>query len=61
MRSQSSSVRGSRRQIKTPDDDIPEPEKFQPFVKEEVLVGIVNVRARLSYKLRIDSKELRLF
>ncbi|RWR96764.1 C2 and GRAM domain-containing-like protein isoform X5 [Cinnamomum micranthum f. kanehirae] len=42
LRSQSSSVRGSRRQIKTPDDDIPKPEKFQPFVKEEVLVGIVN-------------------
>lgn len=61
MRSQSSSVRGSRRQIKTPVDDIPKPEKLQPFVKEEVLVGIANVRARLSYKLRIDSKELRLF
>ncbi|XP_058102498.1 BAG-associated GRAM protein 1 [Magnolia sinica] len=42
LRAQSSSVRGPRRQKKTPEDDAPKIEKFQAFIKEEVLVGIVN-------------------
>lgn len=43
LRAHSSSVRGSRRQIKLPNESVVETAKFQDFIKEEVLVGIVNV------------------
>ncbi|RRT48328.1 hypothetical protein B296_00036517 [Ensete ventricosum] len=42
LRAHSSSVRGSRRQIKLPNENVVETAKFQDFIKEEVLVGIVN-------------------
>ncbi|XP_077225261.1 BAG-associated GRAM protein 1-like [Tasmannia lanceolata] len=42
LRAHSSSVKGSRRQTKSPEDNIPKTEKFQAFIKEEVLVGIIN-------------------
>ncbi|CAL9163087.1 unnamed protein product, partial [Musa hybrid cultivar] len=42
LRAHSSSVRGSRRQIKLPNESVVETAKFQDFIKEEVLVGIVN-------------------
>ncbi|XP_008788227.1 BAG-associated GRAM protein 1-like isoform X1 [Phoenix dactylifera] len=42
LRAHSSSVRGSRKQIKIPEDDIEKTGKFQDFIKEEVLVGIFN-------------------
>lgn len=42
LRAHSSSVKGSRRQIDIPEDKIAETEKLQAFIKEEVLVGIVN-------------------
>ncbi|URE04568.1 hypothetical protein MUK42_18903 [Musa troglodytarum] len=42
LRAHSSSVRGSRRQKKLPNESVVETAKFQDFIKEEVLVGIVN-------------------
>ncbi|WOL16092.1 BAG-associated GRAM protein 1 [Canna indica] len=43
LRAHSSSVRGTRRQIELPKEDAVGTMKFQAFIKEEVLVGIVNV------------------
>ncbi|KAI8567079.1 hypothetical protein RHMOL_Rhmol02G0093400 [Rhododendron molle] len=40
LRAHSSSVRGSKRQVKTPEESVPKAVKFQPFIREEVLVGI---------------------
>lgn len=40
LRAHSSSVRGSKRQVKTPEESLPKAVKFQPFIREEVLVGI---------------------
>ncbi|KAF8041537.1 hypothetical protein BT93_A0207 [Corymbia citriodora subsp. variegata] len=40
LRAHSSSVRGSRRSLKTPEDSVSKTGKLQPFIKEEVLVGI---------------------
>ncbi|KAG1328271.1 putative BAG-associated GRAM protein 1-like [Cocos nucifera] len=42
LRAHSSSVRGSRKQIKIPEDNIEKTGRFQDFIKEEVLVGIFN-------------------
>ncbi|CAA7400387.1 unnamed protein product [Spirodela intermedia] len=41
LRAHSSSMKGSQREIKIP-EDVLEIGNFQPFIKEEVLVGIVN-------------------
>ncbi|KAJ4956034.1 hypothetical protein NE237_012817 [Protea cynaroides] len=41
LRANSSSIRG-RRQEKIPEDNAPKAGNFQPFIKEEVLVGIYN-------------------
>ncbi|KAJ4723717.1 Bag-associated gram protein 1 [Melia azedarach] len=42
LRAHSSSVRGSRKEAKKTQDTAPKTEKLQPFIKEEVLVGIHN-------------------
>ncbi|GAY44771.1 hypothetical protein CUMW_084430 [Citrus unshiu] len=42
LRAHSSSVRGSTRQAKIPEETVREPKKLQPYIKEEVLVGICN-------------------
>ncbi|KAF5733930.1 hypothetical protein HS088_TW16G00371 [Tripterygium wilfordii] len=42
LRAHSSSIKGSRRQPKIPEDSVSETEKHQPFIKLEVLVGIYN-------------------
>ncbi|KAL2487585.1 C2 domain-containing protein/GRAM domain-containing protein [Forsythia ovata] len=42
LRAHSSSVRGGRVQSKISEESLPETEKFQPFIKEEVLSGIYN-------------------
>lgn len=42
-RAHSSSVRDSGRQIEVPNESVVETGKFQAFINEEVLVGIVNV------------------
>ncbi|PSS34832.1 BAG-associated GRAM protein [Actinidia chinensis var. chinensis] len=42
LRAHSSSVRGSKRQAKIPEESVPKTLKFQPFIKEEVLVAIYN-------------------
>ncbi|KAK9200721.1 hypothetical protein WN944_015919 [Citrus x changshan-huyou] len=42
LRAHSSSIRGSRRQAKIAEETVTKPEKLQPFIKEEVLVGIYN-------------------
>ncbi|XAR71072.1 hypothetical protein NMG60_11028169 [Bertholletia excelsa] len=42
LRAHSSSVRGSKRRGKIPEESVPKTVKFQPFVKEEVLVSIHN-------------------
>ncbi|XP_052293186.1 uncharacterized protein LOC102622835 isoform X19 [Citrus sinensis] len=42
LRAYSSSVRGSTRQAKIPEETVREPKKLQPYIKEEVLVGICN-------------------
>ncbi|XP_077228089.1 BAG-associated GRAM protein 1-like isoform X2 [Tasmannia lanceolata] len=42
LRAHSSSFKGIKRHTKIPEDNIPKTEKFQAFIKEEVLVGIVN-------------------
>ncbi|XVF29575.1 hypothetical protein REPUB_Repub15cG0132900 [Reevesia pubescens] len=42
LRAHSSSIRGSRRQTKAPEDIASKTEKLQAFIKEEVLVGIYN-------------------
>ncbi|XP_031260270.1 BAG-associated GRAM protein 1 [Pistacia vera] len=42
LRAHSSSIRGSRRQPKVPQDNVSKPEKTQAFIKEEVLLGIHN-------------------
>ncbi|XP_068665846.1 BAG-associated GRAM protein 1 isoform X2 [Aristolochia californica] len=43
LRAHSSSIRGGKKQAKVPEDsNILKTEKFQPFIKEEVLVPIVN-------------------
>ncbi|XVF37577.1 hypothetical protein REPUB_Repub20aG0021300 [Reevesia pubescens] len=42
LRAHSSSIRGSRRQAKAPEDGASKTEKLQAFIKEEVLVGIYN-------------------
>ncbi|XP_022887772.1 BAG-associated GRAM protein 1-like [Olea europaea var. sylvestris] len=38
----SSSVRGSERKSKLPEESVPKTDKFQPFIKEDVLSGIYN-------------------
>ena len=43
LRAHSSSVRGSKRRAKIPEESVRKTLKFQPFVKEEVLVAIYNV------------------
>ncbi|KAH9783115.1 BAG-associated GRAM protein 1 [Citrus sinensis] len=43
LRAHSSSIRGSRRQAKIAEETVTKPEKLQPFIKEEVLVGIYNM------------------
>uniref|UniRef100_A0A5B7ALF4 C2 and GRAM domain-containing protein n=1 Tax=Davidia involucrata TaxID=16924 RepID=A0A5B7ALF4_DAVIN len=42
LRAHSSSIRGGKRQVKVPEESVPKTGKFQPFIKEEVLVGIYN-------------------
>ncbi|XWS09426.1 hypothetical protein CRYUN_Cryun40dG0083700 [Craigia yunnanensis] len=42
LRADSSSIRGSRRKAKAPQDSASKTEKLQAFIKEEVLVGIYN-------------------
>ncbi|KAK2971229.1 hypothetical protein RJ640_014237 [Escallonia rubra] len=42
LRAHSSSIRGSRRHHNTPEESVPASGKFQPFIKEEILVGIYN-------------------
>ncbi|MQL95355.1 hypothetical protein Taro_028018 [Colocasia esculenta] len=42
LRAHSSSIRGSRRQLKIPDESANETAKSQPFINEDVLVDIVN-------------------
>ncbi|XP_024043902.1 BAG-associated GRAM protein 1 isoform X4 [Citrus clementina] len=42
LRAHSSSIGGSRRQAKIVEETVTKPEKLQPFIKEEVLVGIYN-------------------
>ncbi|GFY82545.1 C2 domain-containing protein [Actinidia rufa] len=42
LRAHSSSVRGSKRRAKIPEESVPKTLKFQPFIKEEVLVAIYN-------------------
>ncbi|KAK9288823.1 hypothetical protein L1049_017288 [Liquidambar formosana] len=42
LRAHSSSIRGSRRQDKIPEDSVSKTGKLQPFIKEEVLIGIYN-------------------
>ncbi|KAK3003230.1 hypothetical protein RJ639_020085 [Escallonia herrerae] len=42
LRAHSSSIRGSRRHHNIPEESVPASGKFQPFIKEEVLVGIHN-------------------
>ncbi|KAL9431948.1 hypothetical protein AB3S75_027036 [Citrus x aurantiifolia] len=42
LRAHSSSIGGSRRQAKIAEETVTKPEKLQPFIKEEVLVGIYN-------------------
>ncbi|XP_057514512.1 BAG-associated GRAM protein 1-like isoform X2 [Actinidia eriantha] len=42
LRAHSSSVRGSKRRAKIPEESVPKTLKFQPFIKEEVLVSIYN-------------------
>ncbi|KAA8532140.1 hypothetical protein F0562_006718 [Nyssa sinensis] len=42
LRAHSSSVRGGKRQVKVPEESVPKSEKFQPFIKEEILGGIYN-------------------
>ncbi|CAI9770921.1 unnamed protein product [Fraxinus pennsylvanica] len=42
LRAHSSSNRGGRDQSKIAEESLPETEKFQPFIKEEVLTGIYN-------------------
>ncbi|XP_074572756.1 BAG-associated GRAM protein 1 [Curcuma longa] len=42
LRAHSSSIRGSPRQINIPKESVVETGKFQTFIKEEVLVGILN-------------------
>ncbi|KAK1577677.1 hypothetical protein Q3G72_023753 [Acer saccharum] len=42
LRARSSSVKVSERQAKIPEDNVSKMEKFQAFIKEEVLVGIYN-------------------
>ncbi|KAJ8755523.1 hypothetical protein K2173_019321 [Erythroxylum novogranatense] len=42
LRAHSSSVRGGKRQPKTPEDIAPKSEKLQAFIKEEVLIDIYN-------------------
>ncbi|KAK0608024.1 hypothetical protein LWI29_024289 [Acer saccharum] len=42
LRARSSSVKVSERQVKIPEDNVSKMEKFQAFIKEEVLVGIYN-------------------
>ncbi|KAH9783111.1 BAG-associated GRAM protein 1 [Citrus sinensis] len=43
LRAHSSSIGGSRRQAKIVEETVTKPEKRQPFIKEEVLVGIYNM------------------
>ncbi|KAG6507197.1 hypothetical protein ZIOFF_032538 [Zingiber officinale] len=43
LRAHSSSIRGSPRHINIPKESVVETGKFQTFIKEEVLVGILNV------------------
>ncbi|XP_024044331.1 BAG-associated GRAM protein 1 isoform X5 [Citrus clementina] len=43
LRAHSSSIGGSRRQAKIAEETVTKPEKLQPFIKEEVLVGIYNM------------------
>ncbi|CAA2996349.1 BAG-associated GRAM 1-like isoform X1 [Olea europaea subsp. europaea] len=43
LRAHSSSIRGGRGQSKISEESLPETEKFQPFIKVEVLTGIYNV------------------
>ncbi|KAM7486657.1 hypothetical protein LguiA_002666 [Lonicera macranthoides] len=40
IRAHSSSVRGGKRQVKIPEESAPKSGKLQPFIREEVLVGI---------------------
>ncbi|XP_072964835.1 BAG-associated GRAM protein 1-like isoform X1 [Typha angustifolia] len=42
LRAHSSSTKGTRSQIEVPQDSVAVPGKSQPFIKEEVLVGIFN-------------------
>ncbi|XP_022849166.1 BAG-associated GRAM protein 1-like isoform X1 [Olea europaea var. sylvestris] len=42
LRAHSSSIRGTRGQSKVSEKSLPKTEKFQPFIKEEVLSGIYN-------------------
>ncbi|KAH7685079.1 GRAM domain-containing protein [Dioscorea alata] len=42
LRAHSSSIRGSRKQMKVPEENVADPGKFQAFIKDEVLVSIVN-------------------
>ncbi|PSS32810.1 BAG-associated GRAM protein [Actinidia chinensis var. chinensis] len=42
LRAHSSSTRGSKRRANIPEESVPKTLKFQPFVKEEVLVAIYN-------------------
>ncbi|KAH9783133.1 BAG-associated GRAM protein 1 [Citrus sinensis] len=51
LRAHSSSIRGSRRQAKIAEETVTKPEKLQPFIKEEVLVGIYNRNSSLLYCL----------
>ncbi|KAM0946520.1 putative BAG-associated GRAM protein [Dioscorea sansibarensis] len=40
LRAHSSSIRGSRKQMKAPEENVADPGKFQAFIKDEVLVSI---------------------
>lgn len=49
LRAHSSSIKGSRKQMKVPEENVADPGKFQAFIKDEVLVSIVNVRTKLVF------------
>ncbi|GAB4825477.1 BAG-associated GRAM protein 1 [Ancistrocladus abbreviatus] len=42
LRAHSSSIKGSQKQVKIPEESVPEAGKFQPFIKEEALASIYN-------------------
>lgn len=49
LRAHSSSIRGSRKTMDIPEANVADTGKLQDFIKEDVLVGIVNVYVMLSF------------